>query len=150
MTLPTWLDREFSSAFVVNDDDVGELTITETKTSGDARVTIRGLYGSAATPNATVIEVPLPWTVVDGSLWAVEAYVTAKGTGIRRRIKIAALLYGDGTTATLESATDVVDLGTGDATADITVSGAGMRLELDPDGDATALIWGFEIRAQQL
>ncbi len=147
---PTWVDRYFQSAFILNDDGVGELTLKETATTGDPRVTIKGLYGSTTTPDATTVFVDLPWQVLDGELWAVSVYVSAKGTGIRRRITVEALVYGDDTTATLDDDPAVDTKGTGTATATLVVNGAaGMRLSLAPVA-ATALVWGFEVRAQRL
>lgn len=152
MTLPlNWLDRYFVSAFVVDDRGVAQLTAVETATAGDALVTIRGSYGSVATPNSSVVTVDLPWTVGAAEVWGVDAIVTAKSAtaGIRRKIKISGIVWGNGATATLDASPELDTKGTGAATATLTVSGSTMRLEFTP-GASTPLTWGFEIRGQQL
>lgn len=147
----TWLDREFISAFTLNDQGVGELNITETATTGDPIVTITGKYTSQTTADASVVELALPWAVGPADLWALEAYVTAKSVdaAVRRCIKVSALVWGDGSTATLDATPTPVVSGTGNATATITVTGSTMRVELSPI-DATPLVWGLEVRAQKI
>lgn len=146
-----WLDRYFVSAFTINDDGRAQLTATETETIGDDQVTIRGTYEGLSTPNASVVELAMPWLVAPNELWAIEVYVTCKSANcaIRRRIKLSALVWGDGATATLDAAPTSDITGTGTATATITVAGSAMRLELSPVA-ATPLVWGFELRAQKL
>lgn len=146
---PSFLGRYFESAFIVDEDDVGQLVITETSTAGDEIVTIRGKYKGTTTPDADVLEVPLPWTVADGSMWAIEIIATAKGTGIRRRIKVSAIVYGASGTAHLDDDPEVDEAGTGNATATLTVAAQTMVIALDPV-DATPLHWGFEVRGQVL
>lgn len=148
----TWLDRYFVSAFVLDPNGVATLTPTETATSGDPALTIRGKYGSAFTPDATVRDIVLPWAVQGVSLWAIEAYVTARTNGFlatRRKIKISALVYPNGGIAVIDGTPDVDAKGTGSAIASIAVAGTSIILRLSPIASA-ALTWGYEIRAQQL
>lgn len=145
----TWLDRFFVSAYTLDANGVGQLAATEQYTSGDPNVTIRGKYGSALTTLSTATVIPLPWAVASGSVWAFEIYVTCKGTGVRRKIKISAIVWGNGSTATIDGTPDVDAKGTGTPTASITVSGSAAQLTITP-GTAAAYTWGYEIRGQQL
>ncbi len=147
---PNWVDQFFESAFVVDDQGVGRLVVSETTTSPDGAVKIRGKYASQVTPNNTVVKIPLPWTADAGTLWAIDVIVTAKGTGVRRRIKLSAIVYGVGAVATLDGDVDVDPKGTGASTATISVDGSTsvMTLELHPDN--IVITWGFEVRGQQL
>lgn len=147
-----WLDTFFEPAFVIDDQGVGRLLVTETTTFSEdgSSFEIRGKYGERSTPNSTVIQVELPWVADDGAMWALDAIITAKGTGISRRFKISAVINGIAGVATLDGSTDVDTKGTGSATADIVVDGttAAMALELTP-GSSTPLTWGFEVRGQR-
>lgn len=148
----TWLDRYFVSAFVLDANGVATLSPTETATSGDPALTIRGKYGSAFTPDATVRDIVLPWAVSGTSLWAIEAYVTARTTGFlgtRRKIKISAIVYPNFGIAVIDGTPDIDSKGTGLANAAIAVSGTSMILRLSPVA-SDPLTWGYEIRAQQL
>lgn len=149
----TWLDRYFVSAFVLDPNGVATLSPTETATSGDPLLVVRGKYGSQSTPDATVRDVILPWSVALGSAWAIEAYVTVRSTAtinVRQKIKISGLVYGAaGPLAALDAAPDVDSKGTGTATAAIVVTGTSIILRLSPVA-SVQLVWGYEIRAQQL
>ncbi len=151
MTAITWLDRYFVSAFTIDENSVAHLSVTETETTGDPLCTIFGKYAGTQTPDASVVEVTLPWTVADGELWGLDVIVTAKSANcaIRRRIKLSAIVWGDGATATLDHVPYKDAKGTGNADATLTVDGSTMRIEINPV-DATALTWGFEIRGQKL
>lgn len=151
MSEPSWLDRYFFSAFVINDAGVAELSVTETTTTGDDYLEIPGKYGHALTPDDAELDVALPWTIEANEVRSLEIYITAKSAdaAIRRLIKVSAIVWGDGATATLDQAPTVVEAGTGNATATLTVSGSTMSLALDPV-DATPLTWGYEVRSQKL
>lgn len=151
MTAINWLDRFFVSAFTIDDNGIANLTATETATTGDAVATIRGKYASASTPNASVVDIALPWATSAGSVWGIEVYVTAKGTTTRRRIKLSALVYGVGAVATLDGAVVVDAVGTGTPTATVYVNGSTstIYLRLTP-GTNAVYTWGYEIKAQQI
>lgn len=144
-----WLERTFISAYTLDDNGVAQLSPTETKTNGDELVNIRGKYGSVSTSNANAVQLALPWVVEDGELWFIKMIVTAKGAGVRRVIEVSALVYGDGAVATFDGAPGSAALGTGSADATLSVSGASILVEVQPVA-ATPLVWGFEVRGQQL
>lgn len=144
-----WVDRYFVSAYTTDEAGVATLAAAETSTSGDPNGTIRGRYASHTTNLNANADILLPWVVAAGSVWGFDVYVTAKGTGIRRKVKIDALVYGNGATATIDGAVDVVVKGTGTPTATIVVSGSAAYLRLSP-GTASTVLWFFEVHAQQL
>lgn len=146
-----WLDRYFVSAFVLDDNGVATLSPTETATSGDTVVTIRGKYGNASTTLNATTDILLPWSVSAGAVWGLEVYVTCKGTGVRRKIKISGIVYGVGAVATIDGTPDVDAKGTGTPTASLYVNGttSAIYLRITP-GAAAAFTWGYEVRAQQL
>jgi hypothetical protein len=149
MGVVAWLDRYFVSAQTQDQAGAAVLAATETYTSGDALVTVRGKYASTTTTANANHDIQMPWAIADGSVWCFELYVSAKGTGIRRKIKISALVYGNGATATIDGTPDNDAQGTGTPVASVVVAGSSVYLRLAP-GTASSVIWGYEIRAQQL
>jgi actin-related protein len=151
---PTYERLDFipTGTTTLGGDEDGVATITATETSA-ADGTLLGLLGSATSPDATEIAFALPdtWEVEDAAVWAIELYAVAKSAdaAIRRRIKVSCIVWGDGATATLDAAPVVDELGTGNATATISVSGSTMTVTLQPV-DATPLTWRFEVRGQKL
>jgi len=148
----SWLDRYFVSCFVPDEAGRAVLTATETITSGDPVVTIAGKYSNAATSANADLDITLPWSVAAGDVWALEVYITAKGTGIRRKIKLSGVLYHNGTGAAIDGTPDNDTKGTGTPAASLQVlggSGTSMVLRLTP-GTASAVTWGYEVRAQKI
>lgn len=145
--LLSWLDPFFQSAITVDDEGLGHNSVTEIVADSDPKVQPRDILKSAATTTATPLDVPL-FTIAAGEVWSVDVNVTVVGVAKRARIKITALVWGDGSTATLE-ADPGLDIITNDAAITATVVVAGPNVSVELTGIALALTWGINAHGQR-